>query len=325
MSQNRPKVSVIIPVYNGEKIISECINSLKKQTFREKYEIIIVDDGSTDNTAKIVKKIKGVVFLKQKHKGPAVARNFGAKKVRSEILLFTDADCIVEKDWIKQMIEPFKKKEIIGVQGSYKTKQKSVVARFAQLEIEERYERMKSKKYIDFIGSYSAGYRKNIFLKSGGFDESFPMASGEDPELSFKLAESGHKMVFTTKAIVYHKHPSNLGKYLKQKFWRAYWRILLYKKHPGKIKSESYTPQTLKLQIGILYLFFLFLIGSLFSRFYLNVSALLILVLFLSTIGLSYKNLKKDILVGLYSPVIVVLRTVSFGLGLLYGFLRLVV
>jgi GT2 family glycosyltransferase len=198
-----------------------------------------------------------------------------------------------------------------------------VVARFAQLEIEERYERMKSKKYIDFIGSYSAGYRKNIFLKSGGFDENFPMASGEDPELSFKLAESGFKMVFTPKAVVYHKHPSSLGKYLKQKFWRAYWRILLYKKHPGKIKSESYTPQTLKLQIGILYLFFLFLIGSLFSKIYLNVSALLILVLFLSTIELAYKNLRKDMLVGLYSPVIVVLRTVSFGLGLLYGFLRL--
>jgi glycosyltransferase involved in cell wall biosynthesis len=118
MSQNRPKVSVIVPVYNGEKIISECLNSLKRQDFREKYETIVVDDGSTDNTAKIVKKIKGVVLLKQNHKGPAVARNFGAKKSRGEILLFTDADCIVEKDWIKQMIEPFKKNEIIGIQGS---------------------------------------------------------------------------------------------------------------------------------------------------------------------------------------------------------------
>jgi glycosyltransferase involved in cell wall biosynthesis len=322
MKREAPEISIIIPVYNGEKTIAKCLESLASQKTKRNYEIIAVDDGSADNTKKIIKKMKKVRLMEQEHKGPAAARNLGAKSAKGDILLFTDSDCIPEKDWAEKMSVPFEKKEISGVQGSYKTKQRSLIARFCQLEIEERYERMRSKKYIDFIGSYSAGYRKNVFLKAGGFDESFPVASGEDPELSFKLSESGHKMCFMPEAVVYHKHPDSITKYMKQKFWRAYWRNLLYKKHPRKAASESYTPQMLKFQIVLTYLFPISVIAYM-AGFGIILPVSIAVIMLITAIPLLLKNLKKDFSVGVATPPIVILRAISFSLGLIYGFFRL--
>ncbi len=314
-------ISVIIPVYNVEKTIDECLSSLLNQT-RKPDEIIVVDDGSNDRTKEIASKFKNVIFLEKEHKGPASARNFGAKKAKGDILLFTDSDCTLEKNWVSEMTKPFKNNKIVGVQGRYETKQKGMIARFVQLEIEDRYDRMKKFENIDFIGSYSAGYRKRIFLEFGGFDESFPTASGEDPELSFKLAKSRKKMVFNEKAVVYHNHVDSLQAYLKQKFWRAYWRVLLYRKHPGKIKNESYTPQNLKLQIILFYLFVLSLLFSPFIPFVFYLSMLFLILLIVLTLPLSYKIFRKDRKLGLFSPFLLILRTFVFSVGLIIGVLR---
>ena len=315
-------ISVIIPVYNGEGIIGRCLESLMMQA-KKPDEIILVDDGSSDRTKDVVRKYRDVILLEQMHKGPAAARNFGAKKSKGDILLFTDADCTLHENWVSEMAKPFGDKAIAGVQGRYSTTQKSVMARFVQLEIEDRYDRMKRFKNIDFIGSYSAGYKKDIFIRSGGFDETFPVASGEDPELSFKLAKAGHKMVFNDKAIVYHNHVSSLGPYLKQKFSRAYWRVLLYKKHPDKMKSESYTPQTLKIQIAFLYLSLLLAMLYFLIPPAAYLSLLFAILLIFSAIPLSLKNFRKDKIVGILTPFISILRTAVFSIGLVYGAIKL--
>lgn len=315
-------ISIIIPVHNGEKTIGECIDSLLNQT-RKPDEIIVIDDGSEDNTKKILKKIKGIKLLEQGHKGPAAARNLGTRKARGEIVLFTDSDCTPDRNWVSEMMKPFEDKKIVGVQGVYRTRQKDLVARFTQLEIEDRYDRMRKREDIDFIGSYSAGYRRKIFLKFGGFDESFTSASGEDPELSFKISKAGHRMVFNEKAAVYHKHVDSLSAYLTQKFWRAYWRVLLYRKHPGKMTNESYTPHTLKLQIISLCLLAISCIFSFFISPAIYASVAFLSILILLTVPLSAKNFKTDKLVGISTPVILVLRTMVFASGLIYGVLKL--
>lgn len=322
MKTNQPRVSVIIPVYNGEKTIGRCLESVSKQDYGN-YEIIVADDGSTDHTGDVAKKFSRVRILRQKNRGPASARNLGSRKANGEILLFTDADCVPDRKWIVEMVKPFSKSEIVGVQGRYRSRQKSLVARFIQMEIDDRYERMEKSRNIDFIGTYSAGYRKKIFLSNGGFDESFPSASGEDPALSFKLSLKGFGMSFNPNAVVFHFHHESLGKYLRQKFWRAYWRVLLYKKYPGKMKNESYTPQSLKFQILMFYFALIFSVFSpvLPSASYLAVASLILL--FLSSMRLSAKNFRKSKSVGLASPFIIFLRSVSFGIGLLYGLLRL--
>jgi glycosyltransferase involved in cell wall biosynthesis len=305
------KVSVIVPTYNNQATIRSCLDSLSNQQFKGEYEVIVVDDASTDDTVSIVSSYP-VELLTQKHMGPASARNLGAKNASGEFLLFTDADCSPESDWIERMCAPFEDESVVGVQGAYKSRQKSIVARFVQYEIEERYEIMSKVGQIDFIGSYSAAYRKDIFLAEGGFDEAFPIASGEDTDLSYRLSSKGRKMVFAPDAMVYHEHPASIVQYLKMKFYRAYWRVNLYRKTPQKTLKDTYTPQMLKLQIALFYLFLI----SLFST-------LAALLFALTTLPLAWQVFRKDKLVGILTPIFVALRTAAFGTGLIYGLLAL--
>jgi len=330
-------ISIIIPAFNSEKTIEKTIQSILAQKTKEKIELIIVDDCSTDNTIKEIEKFKEVILIQQKkNSGPAVARNLGAKKAKGEIILFTDSDCVPEKNWLTEMTKPFQNSEIVGVQGAYKTKQKSITARFVQMEIEDRYDLMKKKDFIDFIGSYSAVYRKKEFLEFNGFNESFPIASGEDPELSFRMEKKGLKLVFNENAVVYHSHPESFLKYLKIKFWRGYWRILMYKHHKDKIIKDSYTPQTLKFQIAIIYALIIELLLksiNLFLQFnpIINSSMnsildLIILISFLiyliTLISFTFKTLKKDFLIGVISPLFIFFRTFSFCIGLIAGIIK---
>jgi len=318
------KVSVIVPVYNSEKTIGKCLSSLIAQNYpRNKYEIIVVDDGSTDETAEIASKFKKVKLIKQIHRGPAAARNLGVKKSKGDMVLFTDADCVTPKNWIRNMIGPFEDKKIVGVAGTYKTlNKKSSIARFAGYEIEERHKTLSKKRFVDFIGTFSAAYRKNVFSRFGGFDTSFTTSSGEDPELSFRINKAGLKMIFQPKAFVYHLHPSSLWEFLKQKFWRGFWRVFTYEKHRDKMFRHSYTPKSLFVEetltgITSVLLFFSFLN---FLPIYYGLT--FFIIIFLLTLPFALKLFLKDNVVGLFSPWIIILRNFFTGLGIFCGFLN---
>lgn len=249
-------VSVIIPVYNGAGTIGKCLDALLAQDFPSSdFEILVVDDGSTDATVEILKsyaqRSPRIRFLRQSNQGPAMARNVGAMHARGRVLLFTDADCEPLPDWVKEMNRPLCGPDgtVAGVKGAYRTRQTGFAPRFAQLEFEARYRRLLRSEYIDFVDTYSAGFLREAFLGLGGFDTSFPKANNEDVEFSYRMVSRGYKMVFNPAAIVYHQHPRTLYKYLSTKFGRAYWRMVVYRKFPEKMASDSYTPQSLKAQI----------------------------------------------------------------------------
>lgn len=317
------KCSLIIPAYNAEKTITTCLESALHQSLLiDHYEIILVDDGSTDNTSEIVSRYP-VRLIQQTNQGPAVARNKGAHEAQGDILVFTDSDCELDFEFLEKIIAPIlENPEIIGVQGSYKTKQREFMARYGQVEIETRYSRMAKNKYIDFIGTYAAAYRKDIFHDYGGFDTGFPLASGEDTEFSYKLYENKHKMVFAPEAFVYHQHPIRLKQYLKSKFFRGYWRVRLYKKHPEKAIKDSYTPQSLKIQFFSVPLFLLFLFLSIFNKIW---------ILALLLIGFSFLFFSRPFL-RLFQeraypkraliPVILFLRATSLFFGMCFGIIK---
>ena len=315
-------ISVVIPSYNSEKTIEKCVKALLNQSYPKRmYEIIVVDDGSTDDTSNIASKFKRVKLIKQLHKGPAVARNLGVKNSKGKIILFTDADCIPDKKWIKNMVKPFEDKKIIGVSGTYKTFNKnSLIARFAGYEIEERHKKLEKQKYIDFIGTFSAAFRKNIFLRVKGFDEIFTTSSGEDPELSFRLEKIG-KMVFQPNAFVYHFHPDTLFKFLRQKFWRGYWRVSLYKKHRHRLFKHSYTPRTLFIEEALTGITSLLFLSSLFNLTSFLYPIAFFTIAFLFTLPFSFSVFFKDSAVGLLSPFIIILRNFITGIGILCGIL----
>jgi len=314
-------ISVIVPAFNAKSTIGECVKAVLKQKTQEEFELIIVDDGSTDKTFEMAKKFRKAKIYVKKHSGPAAARNSGARKAKGEIILFTDSDCIPAENWIEEMAKPFKEKKVVAAQGAYKTKQKSLVARFVQQEIEDRYNKMKKSEEIDWVGTYSAAYRKKTFFEVKGFDEGFPIASGEDIDLSFKLSKKG-RIEFNPKAIVYHKHPSSLLNYFKTKFFRGYWRVPLYQKHPKKIVRDSFTPQILKFQIIIFYLIVISLIASIFYAGFVAAALILLILLFASTLPFTAKAIRKDFYAGLFSPAIIFFRTAAFASGLLAGALK---
>jgi len=312
-------ISIIVPSYNSEKTIEKNIKSLLNQKYKGKYEIIFVD-SSTDETPQIVSNFP-VKLVKQKHLGPAAARNLGVKKAKGKIIAFIDSDCIAPKNWLKNLLKPLSDKNVVAVAGTYKTKnKKSMIARFTGYEIEQRHEKMSRLDSINFVGTYNCAYRKKIFLKFGGFNVKFIQA--EDPELSFRVAESGYKIKFQPSAYVYHYHPDSLIKYLKQKFSRSIWKVSLYSKHKKRFLEDTYTPRTLSYQLlftGLLLL--TFFLGLFFKDFLFLavVSFFLIYIFNFSLLKFLWRKEKKIIFPA--SLIILLRNLVALG-GIVFGILN---
>lgn len=244
-----PFVSVIVPAYNAHATLPLCLAALSQQDYPpHRTEIIVIDDGSQDDTAAIAQ-AADVRVISQPNAGPAAARNAGAAVAQGELLLFTDADCAPVPGWISALVAPFADGRIAGAKGAYLTRQTGCVPRFTQLEYEDRYDRMAGAETIDFIDTYSAAYRRDVFQANGGFDAIFPTASVEDQEFSFRLAEKGYRLVFAPQAQVYHRHNPTLQAYIRRKFYIGYWKALLTRWHPGRLVRDSHTPQVLKVQM----------------------------------------------------------------------------
>lgn len=322
-SNQRPEVkviSVIVPAYNSAATIELCIRSLQQQTWpAEQVEIIIVDDGSSDQTADLAEAM-GVTVLRASHRGPAAARNLGVQHARGTIILFTDADCEADQHWIEEMSRPIRENsDVAGVKGIYRTRQTSLAARFAQIEFEDRYRKLAKSQYIDFVDSHAAAFRREVFEEVGGFDLKFPVANNEDVELSYKIAQAGHKMVFTDQAIVYHRHPGTVRKYLATKLSRGYWRIKVYQKFPQKMMSDSYTPQSLKLEIVFAGLTLAFLGLAVWNLVLLKVAAITAVAFLFCTLPFVWFALRRDVSVGLWAPALLFGRSLVFAIGVVAG------
>lgn len=315
-------ISVIIPVYNGQQTLPACLQAVQHQT-RPPDEIIVVSDGSTDNSAAVAASL-GVTVLRQKNAGPAAARNRGARAARGHILLFTDADCVPAPNWINQMLAPFADPTVVGAKGTYQTRQTQLVARFVQQEYEARYHRMAGQPQIDFVDTYSAAYRRDIFLMNGGFDTTFPTASVEDQEFSFRLAAQGYRLVFVPGAVVYHQHNRTLNEYVRRKYWIGYWKALVMRRHPAKLAHDSHTPQILKMQIGLAALGGVLLVAGALATNLLFVfgGGLAWGLLFLSGLPFYIKVAFRDAPVLMVAPILIFARAWALGWGFLLGTLR---
>ena len=319
------RYSVIVPAWNAEDSLPLCLSALEQQTLpKEQYEIIVVDDGSSDRTREVACGF-AIQYHFQDNAGPAMARNQGVDLAKGELVLFTDADCVPDPDWLEAMTVPFSNPEIAAVKGAYRTEQKSLVARFAQLEFEERFDMLRKKDSIDMVDTYSAAFRKDIFQELGGFDTSFPEPNNEDTEFSYRMAGHGYRMVFAPDAVVRHlNHPDAVVRYFRLKFSRGFWRMMVYRMFPGKMMADSYTPQSLKAQIMVLFLIetslLLFFVDPLFAGGLLFFGIVIFFLLSLSFVQTAWK---KDRHVAVLSPLFLALRAGAIGSGALWGLLRI--
>ncbi|MCU1250060.1 MAG: glycosyl transferase [Edaphobacter sp.] len=311
--------SIIIPTFNGASRIGNCLDSLVKQTAGRNVEIVVVDDGSTDNTANVVRGYSFVRLISQANAGPAFARNRGALEAQGKILLFTDDDCVPMPDWLEAMLGPFQDPDVVGAKGVYRTHQKSLAARFVQIEYEDKYRLMAGLSGIDFIDTYSAGFRRDRFLEMTGYDTSFPVACAEDIELSYRMSARGWKMKFVPAAIVYHTHPDTLSRYLKKKYKFAFWRMLAVRKNPSKGVKDSHTPQIMKIQLLFAPALLLAVIFDLAARPTVPLSALVLAGFLLTTLPFTLRAIRKDPIVGILSPILLAARACAQVLGVAAG------
>lgn len=206
-------VTVIIPIYNEEKDIRDCLESLRQQSFKD-FETIVIDDGSTDRTLEIVKEFKDVKVFEQDHRGPGKARNLGAKNANGKILIFIDADMTFDKNYLKNLIKPIiKNKKIIGTTHDYETatNTKNIWSRcWGGVRISRGKEAMVNTEDVKIFRAI----RKDKFLEMGGFDSKYGYA--DDQTFWFKF---GVKPVVAKNTICYHKNPESLEETFKQAKW----------------------------------------------------------------------------------------------------------
>ena len=312
-------VSIIIPTFNGGARITSGLDALVQQTMGRDAEILVINDGSNDDTVEVVGRYSRVHLVNQSNAGPAAARNRGALEARGEIILFTDDDCVPATGWLDAMTGPFKDPNLVGVKGVYRSRQKELVACFVQIEYEDKYRLMFDLPQIDFIDTYSAGFRRDRFLEMKGYDTRFPVACAEDVELSYRMSERGWMMKFIPAAVVYHTHPDTLWKYLKKKYKFAFWRILAIRSNPAKALRDSHTPQIMKLQVLLAPAMLLAIVVDLFIQPKISATLAVCIAFIASTIPFVWRALAKDIRVGLLSPALLAARACAQALGVTAG------
>lgn len=330
MTKNIPplhlRASIIIAAYNASADLPRCLAALDHQTLpREEYEVIVVDDGSTDDTAAVAEG-GGARTLRLVHGGPAAARNAGAAIAYAPIIVFTDADCEPVAEFLERMLEPFAAPVVSGVRGVYRSQQTELVARFVQLEYEERYQRIVHYEQvhhsINALDTSYCAYRRDVFLEAGGFDTRFLGAAGEDHELSYRLAEAGHIFKLNQQAAVYHRHVASYTAYARRKFRIGFWKAFLTRQHPGYAFTDAHTTQSLKLQIALTAIMWLALLAWALWRPMGWICLAITLLFLLSTLPFLLSVARRDPAVLVVALPLLFIRAAASGLGFAWGLIK---
>lgn len=207
------KISVIIPVFNEQEVIDDCLKSLMDQSWKN-LEIIVVDDGSSDQSIEILKSFLQVKLFKQSHKGAGAARNLGVSKATGEILVFVDADMTFDKKFIEKLTRPIRVGKTIGTfsKNEMVSNKENVWSKCWNINKQLPIDRMHPENYPDIQRVFRAVLKKQ-FQKVGGFDLIGYM---DDYTLSYKL---GVMATVAPEAFFYHKNPDNLKEIFQQAKW----------------------------------------------------------------------------------------------------------
>ena len=236
MKEQVKLVSVIVPTFNRKSLLEECVESLMVQDYPD-YEVIVVDDGSTDGTGELLinlsRKYSVLSSFSQKNGGSYAARNLGIKKSNGGIICFTDDDCRVDPDWINNLIKHFDDDEIGGVGGKIiPSAPTTYIEEYSQRNIPLNY-----PKKIEYIATCNAAYRKDLLDIVGGFDINF--RSGGDRDMSTQILMTCHKIVYEPDAIIHYRYRSNLHDFLKQWYLYGKGTAILNKKYPLSYGPEK--------------------------------------------------------------------------------------
>jgi len=247
---NKMEVSIIIPTYNRKEILREALEFLFNQSYpKENYEIVIVDDGSTDGTEKMINSLSPpcrLVYLHQDRKGPAIARNLGIKNARGKIIVFIDSDIFSSPDFINEHVKFHRRFGDVVVSGP-------TVRTDKLKDVFSDIKRRKFRESLAWSGpsliTSNLSVKKEFLLKVGGFDGEFVGMGWHDWELGLRLKKLGLEVKRNVEAIVYHykrkRRLSDIPFLCEKRRGQGINAVLYYKKHPSLKVKLGIRPQSL--------------------------------------------------------------------------------
>lgn len=312
---NKLLISVVVLVYNSERTIGACIESLVNQgDSMENYEILIVNDGSTDKTLQILSKYPVRIISHAHNQGIPRARNTGINNAKGEIIAFTDSDCIVSRDWISQIKKNLSKSSNVDALGgpllSYR-KNTKLIARYYGI-IGDAYGN------VGKLATNNSAYRKTVLFEVKGFNET--LLTGEDVDLCWKIEDGGYNIAYDKKFIAFHQYRNNFTSIIKEQKNYGFGRKLLIKLYPDRF---NFFERNFGVMFGLLIVYSIFSFFSIvFSRglfqvlLYLNI-CLVFMFIFIRRARIliriyTHEGFWKTALCALYFPIIDVSNIIGF-------------
>ena len=293
MTKKNPLVTAIISAYNAENKIGKCLNSLLNQTYAP-IEIIVVDDGSTDKTKGIIKKVaenKKIFLLEQKRQGPGAAKNLASKKAKGKILVFVDSDEYPRKDYIERLTKPIRENKAKTAIGTwYLAQPKNPWARC-------RFEDTSKIRYHAVKSGVFRAIKKDFFNQLGGFDSSRGYSDDRIP--------NNEKRARVNDAIFDHDTDSNLSELYKKRKWIG--SSIMANPKPAKF--------WIKTILG--FMLFIFFIASFWINILVTFALLLIGIILILCQSLKKVIFYKDIRLFFYYPIYILITFIGMGVGFL--------
>ena len=325
---NLPFFSVIIPSYNRKDDLEALLPALVNQTLpTDQYEVILVDDGSTDGTDEFVNAFREQAiiqfhFLKQDHRGAGAARNYGMREAAGQVFVFIDSDCIAPPNWLAEIQKAFARDPSIDAfggrddaRGDFSPLQKAINYAMTSFLTTGGLRGGKKKRLAKFYPrSFNMGVRREVIPRTGGFGH---FKRAHDIELSHRIIQSGAKVVYLPDAVVFHKRRTSLKTFFIQIFNWGFARINLYKMDSKMLESLHFAP-AIGLWVSLLFTGFAFMYEPLFVCWKIVVGFVGIILVGMSlNAAVRWKSLSTGFLV----PLVIGLQVSAYGLGFTFAFI----
>jgi GT2 family glycosyltransferase len=243
--ESLPFITVVIPTRNRLTQLRRALRCVEEQDYpAESYEVIVVDDGSSDGTDRYLQALSNsnaVRTIVQQHAGPGAARNAGARAGGGDIVAFTDDDCLPERGWLAALAQSFSSADrSAGLVVGGRIEERVTAGQWLQTFYATRAERQQAQcgGKVDLLDSANVACDRTAFLSVGGFSESLAFPGLEDMDLSFRLEDAGCRIRANPAAVVGHAGATSLGAMARQAFDRGRGSAMLMNEHPRRFAGS---------------------------------------------------------------------------------------
>lgn len=230
-----PRVSVVVCSYNGGRTLEQCLRSLSDVDYPD-YEVIVVDDGSTDATGPILDRFPGVKAIRQPNRGLGVARNVGLEAATGSIVAYTDSDCFADRNWLAHLVDQLQRSDAAAVGGPNLAPEDGWLAGCVAASPGQPAHVLESDQVAEHIPGCNMAFRRDALLAINGFDSQYRRA-GDDVDVCWRLQQAGYWITFAPGAVVWHHRRQNPRDYFRQQAGYGEAEALLRFKHPDRFNG----------------------------------------------------------------------------------------